>query len=188
MVKRVFERRRNALAFLVVFFLIIPITATAVGAANEVQHLHKGGHHHPGGHHFHNWHDHHHHHLHDHYYNGIYYSNYEWMYNPVTLVWDWIHVPVEVQPIIEEVQPVVKQPIIATTPAVITSSITKSASSKPYPAKPVAAKPALGTGLATPETPMTPGLISDATYGSATPSKPATSGSIAYASDGSFVN
>ena len=48
--------------------------------------------------------------LHDRYYNGVYYANYEWVYHPVTLVWDWAHVPVveKVQPVIEELQPVVE--------------------------------------------------------------------------------
>jgi hypothetical protein len=87
------------------------MTATAVSAADEIQHPHKGGRHPvgttPRGHHLHNWHDHHHHHLHDRYNNDVYYANYECTYNPATLVWDWIHVPVveEVQPAIEEYNP-----------------------------------------------------------------------------------
>ncbi len=54
-----------------------------------------------GEHHFNNWHEHRHHHLHDHYYGGVYYPDYEWVYNPTTLMWNWIYVPVviEQQPI-----------------------------------------------------------------------------------------
>ena len=76
--KQTFDRRKNTLAILVVFFVIISMTATAVSAADEIQHSHKGGHHqgghNPSGHNFHNWHDHHRHNLHDHYYNGVYYA------------------------------------------------------------------------------------------------------------------
>ena len=106
--KQSFDRRKNTLATLAVFFVIISMTASAVSAADEIQHPHKGGHHHPGGHHFHNWHDHHHHHLHDHYYNGIYYQDYEWVYNPTTLVWDWTYLPAAVvQPAVVVGQPTV---------------------------------------------------------------------------------
>jgi len=38
--KQAFERRKNALAILVVFFLIISMTATAVSAADEIKHHH----------------------------------------------------------------------------------------------------------------------------------------------------
>jgi ABC-type Zn2+ transport system substrate-binding protein/surface adhesin len=105
--KHVFERKKNTLAILIVFFVTISLTSTAVSAAYEIQHPHPGENH-PGGHHFPHWHDHHNHHHHDHYYNGIYYSDYEWVYNPVTLGWDWTYIPV-----IEEVQPIVEQPIEA---------------------------------------------------------------------------
>jgi len=56
--------KKNTLATLVVFFVIISMTATVVSAADEIQHSHKGGHHpgghhpsrhHPSGHNFHNW-------------------------------------------------------------------------------------------------------------------------------------
>ena len=36
--KRAFERRKNILAILVVFFVIISMTATAVSAADEIKH------------------------------------------------------------------------------------------------------------------------------------------------------
>src|SRR5208283_2286710 len=49
---------------------------------------------HLGKHNFNNWHDQHQHQHHDHYYNGIYYTDYEWIYNPVTIVWDWTYIPV----------------------------------------------------------------------------------------------
>ncbi len=143
MIKHTFERKKNTLAILIVFFVTISLTATAVSATYEIQHPHQSGHH-PGRHHFPHWHDHHNHHHHDHYYNGIYYSDYEWAYNPVTLGWDWTYIPVveEVQPVVEEVQPIVEQPIVAT---------------------PTIARPAIGTsGLVTP---TTSGLITDATYG-----------------------
>jgi len=119
--KQTFKRRKNTVATLAVFFVIISLTATAVSAADAIQHTHKGGSHpsshHRGGHNFHNWHDHHHHKLHDHYYNDVYYANYEWIYNPVTRVWDWTHASVvekakppvdEVKPSVEEVKPSVK--------------------------------------------------------------------------------
>jgi len=149
--KHVFEIK-NTLAILLVFFVIISMTATVVSAAYEIQHLHQGGHH-PGKHHFHRWHDHHHHHHHDHYYNGIYYSDYEWKYNPGTQVWDWTYISVveEVQPVVEEVQTVVEKPIVA-TPTI----------ARKVGARPVGARPAIGTGLITP---ATSGLITDATYG-----------------------
>ena len=38
--KQAFERRKNALAILVVFFVIISMTATAVSAADEIKHHH----------------------------------------------------------------------------------------------------------------------------------------------------
>ncbi len=46
--KQTFDRRKNTIAILVVFFVIISITATAVSATYEIQHPHKGEHH-PGG-------------------------------------------------------------------------------------------------------------------------------------------
>jgi len=33
--------------------------------------------------------------------------DYEWVYNPTTLMWDWTYVPVITQPVVEQVQPVV---------------------------------------------------------------------------------
>jgi len=62
--------------------------------------VHPTPHPNPGKYDFHDRHDHEHHHHHDHYYDGIYYPDYEWIYNPATLVWDWtyVSVPIEVQP------------------------------------------------------------------------------------------
>ncbi len=172
MKKQVFERKQNALAILVVFFVVISMTAAVVSTADEIHNSHPSGHHpgnhHQGRHHFHNWHDHHHHHYHDHYYNGIYYSDYEWVHNPVTLLWDWTYVPiVKEQPVVVE-QPVVEQSILATRPTI----------ERQVGARPVGASPAIGTGLVTP---ATPGLITDATYG---PSAPATPGFITDATYG----
>jgi len=81
----------------------------------------KGEHRGQGDHHFRNLHERRHHGSHDHYYGGTYYPDYEWVYNPATLVWDWTYLPVAVeqQPIVVE-QPVVTQPVeVVTTPAVV---------------------------------------------------------------------
>ena len=43
MLKQLFDRRKNTLAILLVFFVIISMTATAVSATYEIQHPHKGG-------------------------------------------------------------------------------------------------------------------------------------------------
>lgn len=51
----------------------------------------------------------------------MYYGNYEWVYNPATLVWDWTYMPgvVAEQPVVEE-QPIVEQPVeVVTTPEVV---------------------------------------------------------------------
>jgi hypothetical protein len=48
--KQTFDRRKNKLAILVVFFVIISMTITAVSATDEIKHPHQGGHH-PSRHH-----------------------------------------------------------------------------------------------------------------------------------------
>ena len=48
--KQAFERRKNALAILVVFFVIISMTATAVSATDEIKHHHSGVQHKSGKH------------------------------------------------------------------------------------------------------------------------------------------
>ena len=111
MLKQPFHRRKNALAILVVFLVIISMTAVAVNAAPHHDGHHKGGHHgghhskhgghgghhhggyNQGGHHFHNLHDHRHHGQHDHYYGDVYYGDYEWVYNPYALVSDRTYMP-----------------------------------------------------------------------------------------------
>ncbi len=105
------------------------MVSMGVSASDEIQHPnlsenpggHPSGHHtsghksknHSGGHqgknHFHNWHDHRHHSLHDHYYNSVYYADYEWVFNPVTKVWDWTRMP-----IIKEKKSAVEQSIVET--------------------------------------------------------------------------
>ncbi len=137
--KQAFDRKKNTLAILVAFLVVISMTATVVSAAGENREHQQGGNqqgeHHQGGnqqgehqqggnqygehrgqgeHHFRNWHESRHHGSHDHYYGGTYYPNYEWVYNPATLVWDWTYLPVAVE------QPVVTQPVeVVTTPAVV---------------------------------------------------------------------
>ncbi len=137
--KKVFNRIKDKLALLVVFFVIISMTATAVSAAYDIQHHPSGnqGGYHPSGQQpgknnfydrhdhdrhdhdrhdrdFHRWHDHEHHH--HHYYNGIYYPDYEWIYNPATLVWDWTYIPVPI-----EVQPAV--PVIGEVPTAVQPAV-----------------------------------------------------------------
>jgi hypothetical protein len=133
--KKVFNRIKNKLAILLMFFVIISMTATAVSAAYDIQHHPSGnqGGYHPSGQQpgknnfydrqdrdFHRWHDHKHHHhydhYYDHYYDGIYYPDYEWIYNLATLVWDWIYIPgpMEVQPAV----PVTSEVPTAVQPAV----------------------------------------------------------------------
>ena len=74
------------------------MTATVVSAVEGMRD-HRGSNH--GEHNFRNWHKHRH---HDHYYGGTYCPDYEWVYNPATLVWNYTYLPVVVE------QPVVTQP------------------------------------------------------------------------------
>lgn len=125
--KQIFKRRKNTLAILVVFFVIVSMTATVVSAADGMRD-HKGDHRefNHGERNFRNWHEHRHHRHHDHYYGGTYYPDYEWVYNPETLVWDWTYLPVAVeqqpvmieQPIVEQQPVVVEQPVVETQPYV----------------------------------------------------------------------
>jgi len=48
--KQVFDRRKNTLAILVVFFLTISMTSTVVSAADEIKHHHSGEQHKGGKH------------------------------------------------------------------------------------------------------------------------------------------
>ena len=132
MLKQSPTRMKKVLVILLVVFFVASLTAVTAVAARHSEH-HDGGHHghghhkdvhhgkhgghsghHHGGHHLHNLHDHKHHGNHDHYYGGVYYGDYEWVYNPDTLMWDWTYMP----GIVVE-QPVVEQPVeVVTTPEI----------------------------------------------------------------------
>jgi hypothetical protein len=128
------KQMKKTLGILLVVCFLMSVTAVAVSAPNPQPepplNKHEIGQHtggqqlggqfqgkkYQGEHNFRNWHDHHHHHgHHDHYYGGTYYQDYEWVYNPTTLVWDWTYMP----GVVVE-QPAVEQPVeVVTTPAVI---------------------------------------------------------------------
>ena len=83
---------------------VVSLTATVISATEEHRYEHQGGYQqgehrgfNQGEHNFRNWHEHRHHRHHDHYYDGTYYPDYEWVYNPETLVWDWTYMPVAVK-------------------------------------------------------------------------------------------
>jgi hypothetical protein len=76
---QIFDRRKNTLAILIVFLVVISMTSTVVSATEGMQQQHRMEHNlgehsmerYQGEHHFNNWHEHRHHHLHDHYYGGV---------------------------------------------------------------------------------------------------------------------
>jgi hypothetical protein len=112
------KQMKKSLVILLAVFFVASVTTVGVSAAPQHE-GHHGGHGHGGhghgghghgGHNFHNWHEHRHHGHHDHYYGGTYYPDYEWVYNPATLVWDWTYIP----------GIVVEQPVeVVTTPEVV---------------------------------------------------------------------
>jgi hypothetical protein len=73
--KSLFNRTKKRISFLLVVFFVVSVS---VANAQNFPNLHDSQYHENN----------------DHYYNGVYYPDYEWVYNPTTLVWDWTYIGV----------------------------------------------------------------------------------------------